>query len=29
MGWMVFSEEEPDRARLSAAVLQVASEIAG
>jgi AcrR family transcriptional regulator len=29
MGWMVFSEEEPDRSRLSAAVLQVASEIAG
>jgi AcrR family transcriptional regulator len=29
MGWMVFSEEEPDRARLSAAVLKVASEIAG
>ena len=27
MGWMVFSEEEPDRARLSAAVLEVASEI--
>jgi hypothetical protein len=25
----VFSEEEPDRSRLSAAVLQVASEIAG
>jgi AcrR family transcriptional regulator len=29
MGWMVFSEEEPDRSRLSAAVLQVATEIAG
>jgi AcrR family transcriptional regulator len=29
MGWMVFSEEEPDHSRLSAAVLQVASEIAG
>jgi AcrR family transcriptional regulator len=29
MGWMVFAEEEPDRSRLSAAVLQVATEIAG